>query len=394
MENVKYRTEGGTLTVELSGHIDSANAAAVEDAVNAARNTGEYSCIVVDCSDLSYISSAGLRVILRLRKAVADTSLINVSPEVYEILDVTGFTEMMPVQKAYRTISVEGCEVIGQGANGKVYRIDADTIVKVYLDPDSIGEIRRERELARTAFVLGVPTAIPYDVVRIEGGGYGSVFELLNADSFAKLLIEGKKTLDEIAAMSVDLLKIIHATKVDPETMPDMKQVVTGWAEFLENYLPRDQWKKLCSLIEAVPDDDHMLHGDYHLKNVMLQDGESILIDMDTLCHGHPIFELACMRNAYKGFSSVDHSTVLHFLGIPYETSCALWKKILSLYLGTEDEAVLKSVEDKAELVGNTRLMRRCLRRAEYESEEGRAFIEFCKKRFGELLPTIDTLTF
>ncbi|MBQ1711950.1 MAG: STAS domain-containing protein, partial [Firmicutes bacterium] len=132
MENVKYRADGESLVIELSGHIDSANAAAVESAVTAARGTGDFKKVTVDCSSLSYVSSAGLRVILRLKKAVADTSLINVSPEVYDILDVTGFTEMMTVQKAYRKISVEGCEVIGQGANGKVYRIDPDTIVKVY----------------------------------------------------------------------------------------------------------------------------------------------------------------------------------------------------------------------------------------------------------------------
>ena len=394
MENVKCRAEGEELIIELSGHIDSANAAAVEDAVIAARNTGDFKKITVDCGSLKYVSSAGLRVILRLKKAVADTGLINVSPEVYDILDMTGFTEMMNVQKAYRVVSVEGCEVIGQGANGKVYRIDPDTIVKVYLDPDSIGEIRRERELARTAFVLGIPTAIPYDVVKIEGGGFGSVFEMLNADSFAKLLIKGEKTIDEIAEMSVELLKTIHATKVDPETMPDMKAVATGWAEFLKDYLPDDQWSKLCSLIKAVPDDDHMLHGDYHLKNVMLQNGESILIDMDTLCHGHPIFELACMRNAYVGYSSVDHNVVKEFLGIPYETAYVLWHKILKLYLGTEDEAVLKDVEDKAELVGITRMMRRCIRRMGLDTEDGRAFLAFCKKRFSELLPVIDTLTF
>ena len=394
MENVKCRADGKTLVIELSGHIDSANAAAVEDAVNSARHTGEYSTMIVDCSDLNYVSSAGLRVILRLKKAVPDTSLVNVSPEVYDILDMTGFTEMMSVSKAYRKISVEGCEVIGQGANGKVYRIDPDTIVKVYLDPDSIGEIRRERELARTAFVLGVPTAIPYDIVRIEGGGYGSVFEMLNADSLAKLLIDGKKNLDEIAEMAIALLKTIHATKVDPESMPDMKAVATGWAEFLKDYLPEDQWSKLCRLIDDVPDDDHMLHGDYHLKNVMYQNGESILIDMDTICHGHPIFELACMRNAYVGYSSVDRSVVKGFLGIPYETSSALWHKMLKLYLGTEDEAVLKSVEEKAEIVGNTRMMRRCIRRVGIDTAEGKAFLDFCKARFTELLPRIDTLTF
>ena len=85
--------------------------------------------------------------------------------------------------------------MIGEGANGKVYRVDRDTIVKVYRKPDAIQEIQRERELARTAFVAGVPTAIPYDVVRIREGGYGSVFELLDATSFWRAIcLKNRKT--------------------------------------------------------------------------------------------------------------------------------------------------------------------------------------------------------
>ena len=80
-------------------------------------------------------ASAGLRVILRLRKQEPELAIVNVSPEVYEIFEMTGFTEMMPVSRAYRRVSVDGCEVIGQGANGKVYRLDPETIIKVYLNP-------------------------------------------------------------------------------------------------------------------------------------------------------------------------------------------------------------------------------------------------------------------
>ena len=186
---IDFKEDGKCLTISLKGHVDSANAAAVEQEINRVREELSPTEIIVDCSELEYISSAGLRVILRLKKAVPDTKLIQVAPEVYEIFDMTGFTEMMQVQKAYRVISVEGCEMIGEGANGRVYRIDPETIVKVYFNPDSLSEIQREREMARTAFVLGIPTAIPYDVVRIKDMGYGSVYELLNAKSLAKLLI-------------------------------------------------------------------------------------------------------------------------------------------------------------------------------------------------------------
>ena len=185
---LKADCTNGKLTIALSGHVDSANAPQIEKEIGELRDRHPHEELVLDMEDLEYISSAGLRVILRLRKAEQKLSLVNVSSAVYEILEMTGFAEMLPVQKAYRRLSVDGCEVIGQGANGKVYRLDPDTIIKVYYNPDSLPDIQRERELARKAFVLGIPTAIPYDVVKV-GDGYGSVFELLNAKSFSKLLL-------------------------------------------------------------------------------------------------------------------------------------------------------------------------------------------------------------
>ena len=394
MDNVSIRKDGKKLFVELKGHIDSANAGDIEKVINTGMSELSPVSVELDCTDLSYISSAGLRIILRIKKAIDDTSLVNVSSDVYEVLDMTGFTEMMDVKKAYRVLSVEGAEIIGQGANGKVYRIDADTIVKVYLNPDALPEIHRERELARTAFVSGIPTAIPYDVVKIEGGGYGSVFELLNAKSFAKLLITGEKTVDEVARMSIDLLKQIHGTVVKEGSMPDMKETALDWASFLKDYLPNDKAEKLVSLVSAVPKDLHLLHGDYHIKNVMLQNGEALLIDMDTLCYGHPVFELASMFNAYAGFHSIGEPSAASFLGIPTETADLLWNKLIRLYLEGRSAEEIEAVEKKAQLIGYTRLMRRTIRRHGFDSETGRASIEICKEKILALLDEVDTLLF
>ena len=187
MINIKGTMNEDTLTISLDGRIDSTNAEEVEKQITEIREANNYDKIIIDAGKLDYISSAGLRIILRIRKEEDSLKIINVSSDVYEIFEMTGFSEMIPIEKAYRELSVEGCEVIGQGANGKVYRIDPETIIKVYKNPDALPEIKNERELARTAFVLGIPTAIPYDVVRV-GDGYGSVFELLNAKSFAKLI--------------------------------------------------------------------------------------------------------------------------------------------------------------------------------------------------------------
>ena len=217
---------------------------------------------------------------------------------------------------------------------------------------------------------------------------------LLNAVSFAKLLVSGEKTIDEVAEMSINMLKLIHSKVVKPEKMPDMKQTALNWASFLKDHLPSDQFEKLYALIDAVPEDMHIMHGDYHLKNVMYQNGECLLIDMDTICRGHPVFEFASIYNAYCGYSALNHSQVENFLGISYETAQAFWRKSLELYFGTTDDAVLQSIEDKAKIIGYTRIMRRSIRRDGLNTEAGRAEISHCREVLAELLPKTDTLLF
>lgn len=389
---MKGEFDGKTLTVCLEGRIDSGNSSSWENAINAKIEERAPEQVVLDAEKLEYISSAGLRIVLKLRKRFADLKIVNVSVSVYEILEMTGFTELVTVEKAYRQFDVSGCEVIGKGANGTVYRIARDTIVKVYHDAESLDDIKRERELSRTAFLLGIPTAIPYDVVKV-GNTYGSVFELLNAKSFDELLREDEQNMEFIAKETVEIAKIIHSTKA-PANLPRQRDVALDWVGMVTDYFTPEQHEKLRCLIEAIPEDGFMLHGDMHIKNIMLQNKETLLIDMDTLCTGHPIYELAFMYNAYKGFGIVDPADVSNFMGIPADTAYRLWRLILTMYLGTDDKARLDEVEEKAALIGILRVMRRVIRFNRQNTPDGKAIVDACHDFIAEKLDRIDTLTF
>ena len=380
MISINGEKTDNTLKIALDGRIDSTNAADVEKQLDDIVNENSFEELIIDAQKLEYISSAGLRIILRLKKNNASLKIINVSSDVYEIFEMTGFSEIMPIEKAYREFSVEGCEIIGQGANGKVYRIDPETIIKVYNNPDSLPDIKRERELARKAFVLGIPTAIPYDVVKV-GDGYGSVFELLNAKSFAKLIEEDPDNIDKYIGLYIDLLKKIHSTEVVDDEVPSMKEVAVGWAKDLVEYLPNGYGEKLVQIIENIPDSKHMMHGDYHIKNVMMQNGETLLIDMDTICTGEPVFELASMFNAYVGFGSIDASNVENFLGLSYDRTNYIWEKSLELYCEGKSEEEMQELKAKAEMIGYARIMRRTIRRGGLDTEDGQGLIDFCKKQ-------------
>ena len=381
------------MTIELKGRIDSSNAAEVEKEILEKLSSCPGESVLLDAGALEYISSAGLRILLHIRRLYADMRITNVSSEIYEILEMTGFTEMMRVGKAYREVSIEGCEEIGRGANGRLYRIMDDTVVKVYKNADALEDIRHEREVAKLALILGIPTAISYDVVKV-GESYGSVFELLNARSFSKILANEPERMDWCVSEYVSLLKKIHGTLVPKGKLPDMREKALDWALFLRPYLPAEAWEKLVSLIEAVPHDDHMIHGDYHTKNVELQNDEVLLIDMDTLAVGHPIFELGSMYNSFIGFSEPDHEVIKKFQGIDFETGSAFWRKSLAAYLGTNCDSKIREVENKARIVGYTRLIRRSIRRGGLDTEAGRAKIELWKSELLELLARTDTLLF
>ena len=391
MSNVKAELKEGVMTVSVSGNVDSSNAPDIEKEIRDSLEGQQFNELILDAEDLNYISSAGLRIILRLKKDYSEFKVTNVRSEVYEILEMTGFTEMMTIEKAYRKFSVDGCEVIGQGANGTVYRYDADTIVKVYNKYSSLDDIKREREMARKALILGIPTAIPYDVVKV-GENFGSVFELLNADSFAKLLINGRYTMDEIVDMDVELIKKIHATEVKEGDMPSMKAVAVDWVDFLKDHLPLDEWKKLNKMMNDIPETHHMLHGDYHLKNVMMQNGEVLLIDMDTLCEGHPIFELAAVFNAYIGFNSADHSVAKSFLGLEWDDSVLFFNKFMHKYLEGRSEEEIQEIIKKASIVGFTRILRRTIKRSGYE--DGKPLIDKARECLDKNIPEVDSLYF
>ena len=100
--------------------------------------------------------------------------------------------------------------------------IDRDNVVKTYKNADALSEIQHEREVARLALILGVPTAISYDVVRV-GNSYGSVFELLNAKSFSKLLANEPDQYEFCVREYVKMLKKIHAIEVPEGKLPAAK---------------------------------------------------------------------------------------------------------------------------------------------------------------------------
>ena len=353
---MKSHEENGRLVICLDGRIDSSNAPETEKEINRllAENRGKE--FLFDAEDLSYISSAGLRVLLAVRKKTGGGFTVrNASPEVYDVMEVTGFSTFLNVKKKLRTISVEGCPVIGKGAVGEVYRLDADTIVKVY-SIDSLPMIENEVKRSRQAFLKGIPTAIPFDIVKV-GDRYGSVFEMIKARNCNSLLAEEPERLDEITEMYASFLKQVHGALAEPGELPDAREEYLRYLDTAAEVLPAETCERIRTLIRDMPEDLHIIHGDIQLKNVMLSDGEMILIDMETLSCGNPVFDLAGMYMCYIAFVEDEPDNSMKFLGCPGEICNKLFEGTLRRYLGGVNEAAYREAHDKIMLLGYVRFL-------------------------------------
>lgn len=377
--------------IELSGRIDSSNVEQIEIDINKEIENFDGE-LVLNASKLEYISSAGLRVVLRLKKKLDKVKITNCTNDVYEIFDMTGFTEFMDISKAFRKISIEGCDVLGEGANGIVYRIDNETIVKVYKEKNSLPLIKKEREMARKAFVMQIPTAISYDIVQV-GDLYGSVFELLNAKSYAELVNEGYP-VEQLIKESVRVLKKIHSTELKEHELGSIRDDFIIIAEKSSNLFDKEVGEKLVKLFKEIPKRNTIIHGDYQIKNIMMQNNETLLIDMATLALGHPIFELAALFATYEGFSCVAYDNPPKFVGITKEQCRQFVSGTFKEYFAGKDDAYIEEVRKKAEFICYLRILRRTVLKY---GEDGKQFgyvIDFCKKYINENISKIESLYF
>ncbi|HCM92583.1 MAG TPA: hypothetical protein DIS78_08475 [Lachnospiraceae bacterium] len=380
------------MILKIDGKIDSNNAQAFEEKLLGALKEDKDIDPVLDAEDLLYISSAGLRVLMKARKALGRPfSVINLSPEVYEIFETTGFTDILDVSKKPREITLEGCEIIGKGFYGTVYRIDEDTIVKMYNSPDAISMIKNEKKMAKMAFVKGIPTAISFDIVS-SNGCYGSVFELLKSKSFNDMIVDEPDRVDEIVRMYTGFMKEVHQTVMDPGTLPYARDRFIYYLDTIVELLDADTADKCRKLIEAVPDDLHVVHGDIQMKNVMMSDNEPVLIDMDTLSIGQPIFDLQGLYVTYMAFEEDEEDNSIKFLGIETQTCAHIWDLIIRDYYGITDEEKLKVITDKIRLLAYIRFLHIININQDRDSELGQIRIKHGSEHLRELVGRIDDL--
>ena len=96
---IEKTTAGATAVLKMIGRLDTNTAPELEAAIDGC--AGEVKELVLDCSALEYVSSAGLRVILKAQKmmnAQGKMKLTHVNETIMEVFDITGFISILTIE--------------------------------------------------------------------------------------------------------------------------------------------------------------------------------------------------------------------------------------------------------------------------------------------------------
>jgi anti-sigma B factor antagonist len=96
---IEIKKNADELVLEITGRLDTITAPAIDKTIN--ENLGEIKSLILDCKNLEYISSAGLRVLLSTQKKLQQKGtmkLKNVREEVMEVFEITGFVDILTVE--------------------------------------------------------------------------------------------------------------------------------------------------------------------------------------------------------------------------------------------------------------------------------------------------------
>ena len=96
---IEIKRNTDVIILELIGRLDTTTAPALDKTIN--ENLNNIKTLILDFKGLEYISSAGLRVLLSTQKKmqqVGTMKVINVSEEVFEVFEITGFADILVIE--------------------------------------------------------------------------------------------------------------------------------------------------------------------------------------------------------------------------------------------------------------------------------------------------------
>lgn len=180
-------------------------------------------------------------------------------------------------------------QMISRGNTAEVFLYSEGKILKLY--KPGYDESIAQDEYRRAKFIAPFPFPKPqvYEYITVDGRP-GIVYEKIDGISLENWALE-RRDIDGCAAYLAALHEKILACRLSADQGDSYKDMLFYFLDRAR--AAQDVREMLKERLRRLPEGDRLCHGDYHLGNVILRDGQETVIDFLNICRGPRLYDIA-----------------------------------------------------------------------------------------------------
>lgn len=213
-------------------------------------------------------------------------------------------------------ISLDDYEESGDGFTAVSYfSKDGKRVLKLYSDfiPQSVPD--RELSVSKALVSMGLETPPALRLVT-DGTRIGVEFERIPGKrSFARAISQEPERLEEYTRQFARMCKRLHSVPCDTEVFSPVEYRFLKAVNDSKAY-NEDQKGKIASFIRSIPPATTCLHGDMHIGNALISDGQEYWIDLADFAYGNPIFDMGMLYFVCFGHNDEELMQKLYHISV------------------------------------------------------------------------------
>ena len=246
-----------------------------------------------------------------------------------------------------RQIDLSGCELIGRGQCADVYKTEEGHAVKIFFETMPYESIIREYEKTCLTKSFGIHSVSCFGLVSWQGKT-GIELELVKGTDLQTAMLHDVENSRDYGRRMAEEMKLIHSKTPDKDLFPPIHEFYLDCVGkcLADGWISQEEAGLVESCIRAIPVSDTMIHGDYHTRNIMVEDGELKLIDLADCMSGNPVYDLM-ITNLYLHFVPAYAPSLFDlFFKITREQLNDCWDQFVRTYFDTCDEARINRINE------------------------------------------------
>ena len=179
--------------------------------------------------------------------------------------------------------------LLGYGRTAEIFTWGDDQIVKLFHENWNVAAVEEEARIGRLVQDLGLPVPGVLGTVEVEGR-HGVLYERVDGPTMLQKFSAAPWSLYSLPLVLGELHASMHKHRVSELPSQREKMIVA-----VENAVPAPTVMKehALKLIDRLPDDDFLCHGDFHPDQVIMSKGGPVIIDWIDAAKGSPAADVA-----------------------------------------------------------------------------------------------------